>query len=52
MDSHTDFKVKSQGGAGAYCGGDLAAQLVLEGVSLNQCSLWEGALEDNGVIGP
>ena len=27
-DSHTDFKVKSQGGAGAYCGGDLAAQLV------------------------
>ena len=29
-DSHTDFKVKSQGhGAGAYCGGHLAAQLVL-----------------------
>ena len=27
-DSHTDFKVKSQDGAGAYCGGDLAAQLV------------------------
>ena len=28
-DSHTDFKVKSQGhGAGAYCGGHLAAQLV------------------------
>jgi len=28
-DSHTDFKVKSQGhGAGAYCGGYLAAQLV------------------------
>ena len=24
-------KVKSQGGAGAYCGGDLAAQLVLFG---------------------
>ena len=23
-------KVKSQGGAGAYCGGHLAAQLVLE----------------------
>ena len=23
-------KVKSQGGAGAYCGGDLAAQLVTE----------------------
>jgi len=23
-------KVKSQGGAGAYCGGDLAAQLVIE----------------------
>ena len=22
-------KVKSQGGAGAYCGGDLAAQLVI-----------------------
>jgi len=22
-------KVKSQGGAGAYCGGDLAAQLIL-----------------------
>ena len=28
-DSHTDFKVKSLGGAGAYCGGDLAAQLVI-----------------------
>ena len=29
-DSHTDFKVKSQShGAGAYCGGYLAAQLVL-----------------------
>ena len=29
-DSHADFKVKSQGhGAGAYCGGHLAAQLVL-----------------------
>jgi len=28
-DSHTDFKVKSQGGVGAYCGGDLAAQLVM-----------------------
>ena len=29
-DSHTDFKVKSQGhGAGAYCGGHLAAQLVI-----------------------
>ena len=29
-DSHTDPKVKSQGhGAGAYCGGHLAAQLVL-----------------------
>ena len=28
-DSHTDFKVKSQGWAGAYCGGYLAAQLVL-----------------------
>jgi len=28
-DSHTDFKVKSQShGAGAYCGGHLAAQLV------------------------
>ena len=28
-DSHTDFKVKSQGhGAGAYCGGHVAAQLV------------------------
>ena len=27
-DSHTDFKVKSQVGAVAYCGGDLAAQLV------------------------
>ena len=27
-DSHTDFKVKSQGGAEAYCGGHLAAQLV------------------------
>ena len=28
-DSHTDFKVKRQGhGAGAYCGGHLAAQLV------------------------
>jgi len=28
-DSHTDFKVKSQRhGAGAYCGGHLAAQLV------------------------
>ena len=24
-------KVKSQGGAGAYCGGDLAAQLVYDG---------------------
>ena len=24
-----DQKVKSQGGAGAYCGGDLAAQLVI-----------------------
>jgi len=29
-DSHTDFKVKRQGGAGAYCGGDLAAQLVFK----------------------
>jgi len=29
-DSHTDFKVKSQShGAGAYCGGHLAAQLVI-----------------------
>ena len=28
-DSQTDLKVKSQGGAGAYCGGDLAAQLVI-----------------------
>ena len=29
QDSHTDFKVKSQShGAGAYCGGDVAAQLV------------------------
>ena len=29
-DSHTDFKVKCQGhGAGAYCGGHLAAQLVI-----------------------
>ena len=28
-DSHTDFKVKSQShGAGTYCGGHLAAQLV------------------------
>ena len=27
--THTDFKVKSQShGAGAYCGGHLAAQLV------------------------
>jgi len=31
-DSHTDFKVKSQGGAGAYCGGHLAAQLVSSAV--------------------
>ena len=30
-DSHTDFKVKSQShGAGAYCGGHLAAQLVMD----------------------
>ena len=34
-DSHTDFKVKSQGGAGAYCGGDLAAQLVIYTVQLS-----------------
>jgi len=28
--SHTDFKVKSQShGVGAYCGGHLAAQLVM-----------------------
>jgi len=26
---HQGQKVKSQGGAGAYCGGDLAAQLVI-----------------------
>ena len=33
-DSHTDFKVKSQGEAGAYCGGDLAAQLVMTAVQI------------------
>ena len=34
-DSHIDFKVKSQGhGAGAYCGGHLAAQLVLYSADL------------------
>jgi len=27
-------KVKSQGGAGAYCGGDLAAQLVLNTIKV------------------
>ena len=38
--SHTDFKVKSQGGAGAYCGGDLAAQLVLESSVIDHTLLW------------
>jgi len=32
-------KVKSQGGAGAYCGGDLAAQLVIEQVRLQDTNL-------------
>jgi len=32
-------KVKSQGGAGAYCGGDLAAQLVYNALL---CHLWDG----------
>ena len=33
-------KVKSQGGAGAYCGGDLAAQLVLSIMShVSGCDL-------------
>ena len=37
--SHTDFKVKSQGhGAGAYCGGHLAAQLVIIIVHLSSSS--------------
>ena len=31
-----DQKVKSQGGAGAYCGGDLAAQLVLNGTAAHK----------------
>ena len=34
-DSHTDFKVKSRGGAGAYCGGDLAAH----GAQLVHCTI-------------
>ena len=34
-DSHTDFKVKSQShGAGAYCGGHLAAQLVINIITI------------------
>jgi len=32
-------KVKSQGGAGAYCGGHLAAQLVTFGTAMRA---WEG----------
>ena len=33
-------KVKSQGGAGAYCGGDLAAQLVLDPVGRLGGKVW------------
>ena len=40
--SHTDFKVKSQGGAGAYCGGDLAAQLVTVTLLRLMVSQWRG----------
>jgi len=33
-------KVKSQGGAGAYCGGDLAAQLVIARTSSQPALCW------------
>ena len=44
--THTDFKVKSHG-AGAYCGGHLAAQLVIIAfflffcISRGPCNNWD-----------
>ena len=45
-DSHTDFKVKSQGhGAAAYCGGHLAAQQLLHSGSTNRAATWRTAVD-------